>query len=171
LIDHGHDGAAGLVTVAGGKLTAWRAIAEDVAAFLGGRRRGPASDPAISGGPPVLERHDDPAAARRWRLYGSRAAEVEELVAADPWWGEPLLEGSAAIRAELAHAFDREWAATLADAIVRRLALGFGPDLGRRAAAAAASVARQRLGWDEERIAHDLAQFESERAERVLPET
>lgn len=170
LIDHAQDGAAGLITVAGGKLTAWRAIAEDVAAFLGGRR-GPASDPTIPGGPPVLERHDDPAAARRWRLYGSRAAEVDAIVAADPWWGEPLFEGSAAIRAELAHAFDREWAGSLADAVVRRLALGFGPDLGRDAATAAASLARQRLGWDEERIANEMAQFESERAERVLPET
>lgn len=171
LTEHADDGAAGLVTVAGGKLTAWRAIAEDVATLLGDPRRGPSSHGTIRQRPPMQELHDDPAAARRWRLYGPRAAELEELVAADPWWGEPLVEGSAAIRAEVAHAFDREWAGSLADAVVRRLALGFGPDLGRRAATAAASVARQRFGWDEERIGHDLAQFESERAERVLPET
>lgn len=170
LTEHAEDGAAGLITVAGGKLTAWRAIAEDVAALLGDAGGSPSSRPTIGDDPPILERPNDPAASRRWRLYGSRAAEVDGLVAADPWWGEPLVEGSAAIRAELAHAFDREWAAGLADAIVRRLALGFGPDLGRRAVAAAASVARERLGWDEGRIVHDLAQFESDRAERVLPE-
>jgi glycerol-3-phosphate dehydrogenase len=116
----------------------------------------------------MLDRHDDPAAVRRWHLYGSRAAEVDLLAAADPWWAEPLFEGSSAIRAELPHAFDREWAANLGDAVVRRLALGFGPDLGRRAAAAAASVARERLGWNQERIARDMGQFESERAEHVL---
>ena len=151
VIDHAPDGAAGLLTLVGGKLTAFRSIgAETVDRALGERDRGAlAPGPLDREVPPDPGDAADPLTRRLWRLYGARADEVRRWVADDPWWGQPLLadeEAAAvapadrAIRAEVAHAFADEWAGTVADVVNRRLALGFGPDLGRAAAEAVAGV-------------------------------
>ena len=174
LVDHAPDGAVGLTTVAGGKLTAWRSIAADVVDDLLGRHDRTALADEIIGGPPLP--HEPPPAAgpyehRLWRLYGSRAAEVASIADADPWWSLPLLSVGAAIRAEVAHAVTVEWAATVADIVLRRMALGFGPDLGRAAAEAVAAVGVERLGWHPDRAARELAAFDAENAERRVPVT
>ncbi|MFI5255232.1 MAG: glycerol-3-phosphate dehydrogenase/oxidase, partial [Candidatus Limnocylindrales bacterium] len=62
-------------------------------------------------------------------------------------------------------------AATVADVVLRRMALGFGPDLGRAAAEAVAAVGVERLGWDPGRAARELEAFDAENAERRLPTT
>ena len=107
-------------------------------------------------------------AHRLWRIYGARAAEVTAIADADPWWSLPLLPVGDAIRAEVAHALAVEWAQTLGDVVLRRMMLGFGRDLGREAAEAVAAVAVERLGWDAERVARELAAFDIENLERRL---
>jgi glycerol-3-phosphate dehydrogenase len=172
LVDHATDGAAGLTTVAGGKLTAWRSIAADVVReLLGSRDRSALADATIGGPPPPPEPSPDagPYAHRLWRLYGARAAEVEAIADADPWWSLPLLSVGAAIRAEVAHAVAAEWASTVADIVLRRMCLGFGPDLGREAAVAVAAVGVERLGWDPARVDRELEAFDAEIAEHRLP--
>jgi glycerol-3-phosphate dehydrogenase len=174
LVDHTTDGVAGLTTVAGGKLTAWRSIAADVVDELLGKHDRDALADDVIGGPPVPP-EPPPAAGpythRLWRLYGARAAEVAAIADADPWWSLPLLPVGEAIRAEVAHAVTAEWAATVADIVLRRLALGFGPDLGRAAAEAVTAVGVARLGWDPGRAARELDAFDAENAERRLPRT
>ena len=59
----------------------------------------------------------------------------------------------------------------MADIVLRRLALGFGPDLGRAAAEAVTAVGVARLGWDPGRAARELDAFDAENAERRLPRT
>ena len=108
---------------------------------------------------------------RLWRLYGARAGEVAAIADADPWWSLPLLPVGDAIRAEVAYAVGTEWAASVADIVLRRLALGFGPDLGRAAAEAVAAVGVERLGWDAAHAARELEAFDAENAERRLPAT
>jgi glycerol-3-phosphate dehydrogenase len=181
VIDHAPDGAAGLFTLVGGKLTAFRSIgAETVDRALGERDRS-----ALAPGPLDLEVPPDPGdgadpvTRRLWRLHGARAAEVLRWVADDPWWGEPLLaddEAAAAapadrvaIRAEVAHAFADEWAGTAADVVNRRLALGFGPDLGRSAAEAVAGVGVSRFGWNAARVEAELAAFDAEAEGHRVP--
>jgi glycerol-3-phosphate dehydrogenase len=172
LVDHGRDGAPGLTTVAGGKLTAWRSIAAEVVDELLGRhdRSALAADADIGhlALPPEPPAEAGPYGHRLWRLYGARANEVSAIADADPWWSLPLLPIGDAIRAEVAHALAVEWAQTLADVVLRRLMLGFGPDLGREAAEAVAAVAVERLGWDAERVARELAAFDIENLERRL---
>ena len=179
VIDHAVDGVPGLLTLVGGKLTAFRSIAaETVDRALGERDRtalrpGPLDcevppDPWADAGADA-----DPVTRRLWRLYGARADEVLRWVADDPWWGEPLLEGPEgehAIRAEVAHAFSDEWAVTVADVVNRRLALGFAPDLGRRAAQAIAGVGVSRFGWNAAIVESELAAFDAEAREHWVPE-
>jgi glycerol-3-phosphate dehydrogenase len=166
LVNHGPDGARGLYTLAGGKLTAWRAtgrfVADGVGAMLPARAR---SRVARARSPEL--RHDD--GDRLWALYGARAGEVRAIAATDPYWAEPLVPGASAIRAEVAHAIDKEWALSVADIVLRRLALGFGEDLGRSAAVAVANVCRERFGWTDARVACELAALTAETDERRLP--
>jgi glycerol-3-phosphate dehydrogenase len=171
LVDHRRDGVAGLITLAGGKLTAWRAIAAEVADLLDVRRPIGAGRgrPCVAAEPAPQPPAADPVGLRHWRLYGDRASELGELVAGDPSLGEALLDGSPATRGEVIHAVDREWAGSVSDIVLRRLALGFGADLGQAAAEAVAALARDRLGWDERRIQREMAAFEVENAERRLP--
>lgn len=173
LVDHAADGAAGLTTVAGGKLTAWRSIAAEVVDELLGHRDRRALADAVIGGPPVPP-EPAPAAGlhahRLWRVYGARAAEVTAIADADPWWSLPLLPETDAIRAEVAHAVAAEWAATVGDIVLRRLTLGFGRDLGRAAAEAVVEVGVARLGWDAARGERELLAFDRENLERRLPE-
>jgi glycerol-3-phosphate dehydrogenase len=174
LIEHKRDGAAGLVTVAGGKLTAWRSIAADVVDGILRRRDRYALRGAFGGAsalPPRPDPDEGPSAERLWRLYGARRDEVARWCEQDAWWAEPLMPGHAAVRAEVVHAVEREWAGGIADIVLRRLALGFGADLGRAAAASVAEVGRVALGWDQGRIARELRALEGENRERTLPTT
>lgn len=172
LVRHAEDGAAGLFTLLGGKLTAWRSIATAVADEVVGRHSGspprgaPTAEPSL---PPPPSAEEGATAHRLWRLYGGRVGEVHRWVNQDRWWGEPLLPGHVAIRAEVAHAFHDEWARTLADAVLRRLVLGFGADLGEAAADAVGEVAAMAIGWDEERVRSERAAFDAEIAEHRLP--
>ncbi|MET1231438.1 MAG: glycerol-3-phosphate dehydrogenase/oxidase [Candidatus Limnocylindrales bacterium] len=171
LVDHARDGAPGLTTVAGGKLTAWRSIAAEVVDELLDRRDRSALGDVDVGHltlPPEPSAAAGPYAHRLWRLYGARATEVSAIADADTWWSLPLLPVGDAIRAEVAHALAVEWAQTLGDVVLRRMMLGFGPDLGRAAAEAVGAVALERLGWDTERVARELAAFDIENLERRL---
>lgn len=171
LVDHARDGAPGLATVAGGKLTAWRSIAAEVVdELLDHRDRSALADADVGHLtlPPEPSAAAGPYVHRLWRIYGARADEVRAIADADTWWSLPLLPVGDAIRAEVAHALAVDWARTLADVVLRRLMLGFGPDLGRGAAEAVAAVAVERLGWDAERAARELAAFDIENLERRL---
>jgi glycerol-3-phosphate dehydrogenase len=168
LVDHRADGVAGLYTLAGGKLTAWRAtgrfVVDRISASL------PATRQSAPGNAPSQADGDaSDGADRLWHLYGDRAAEVRRRMSSDPYWSEAILPGSDAVRAEVAHAIEQEWAAGLADLVVRRLALGFGADLGRAAAVAVGEICRERLGWTDERVAAEIEAFDVQTEERRLP--
>lgn len=180
VVDHASEEAKGLFTLAGGKLTAWRAtgahVADRVASLLpqpSDNERStakPASapgaahsyvKPSVDAGPRTMD--------RPWSLYGPRTSELDRWTAVDAWWREPIVSGENSQRAEVAHAIDQEWARTLADIVLRRLALGFGPDLGAAAAREVATICESRLGWSSERVADELRAFDRQNEERLLP--
>src|SRR6185369_7950762 len=155
----------GLYTLAGGKLTAWRATGRFVADRIEQalpRRQAPR--PKTVSSRPTVPRDGD----RLWNLYGARAGEVATLAAGDAYWAKPLVPGCPAIRAEVAHAVENEWAVSLSDIVLRRLALGFGPDLGASAAMAVAAICRDRLGWSKSRAAAELTAFNDQNRDRRL---
>ena len=181
LVDHAPDGAGGLTTVAGGKLTAWRSIAADVVDTATGTRDGHALDAVSLTGeplPPARQRGvkdmtsgrlPGDAEARLDLVYGPYRGEVDAIRASDPWWAAPLVDGSHAVRAEVAHGTEHEWAVTLADLVMRRMALGFEPDLARRAGREAGAVLEAACGWPHDRVEADLADLERELVEHEVP--
>jgi glycerol-3-phosphate dehydrogenase len=180
VLDHRSDGARGLVTVAGGKLTAWRSISADVADRALGRKDASALDAVGLRGEPLADRRlrgtDEmrsgtlplSTAERLATIYGSYADEVLAIATEDPWWSEPLVPGKPAIRAEVAHAVRSEWAATTADIILRRLALGFDVSLAMATGAAVADVLHERMGWTVQRCMDDLEDLRRELGEHEV---
>ena len=172
---------AGVVTITGGKLTTYRAMARDtidqVDQVLDGRHRacrtkklpltGARGFRPPAPGAPALDRH---LAGR----YGTEATAVRALVAADPALGEPLVPGLPYVRAEAIYAIRQEMATTLADVLDRRTRCRL---LDRAAIAAAAeSVARlcaPEWGWDDAATAAAVtayrADLESERLAATGP--
>jgi glycerol-3-phosphate dehydrogenase len=163
LFDHAaREGVEGILSVVGGKITAYRAIAEEVVDAASRRlsRHAPsrtadevlpgarAADLAARPGDLTLE------AATRAHLtsiYGARAREVLDLVRADPSLAVPLCPHHGGMEAEIVHAVRNEWAVTLGDVLLRRNALGLSAcqalDCIDRVADRLGAV----LGWDQDR--------------------
>jgi glycerol-3-phosphate dehydrogenase len=64
-------------------------------------------------------------------------------------------------------AVTEEMARTLADVMLRRTPLGLGPCLGRDAVSEVARLMAPLLGWDEARIAAEVAAYEAILRERL----
>lgn len=157
----------GLLSVIGGKLTTFRALARHThqalrrkgialgrsrlgAAWLPGRMVGPVSLPGLAPG----------LTDRLTRIYGARAAAVVSLIAAEPWSARVLDGSTGLVAAEVLLAVRDEEALHLADVLHRRVMVGWEPDLGRGCAEAVADVMAAELGWDGDERAAELDSFE-----------
>jgi glycerol-3-phosphate dehydrogenase len=179
-----HDEVGGLISVIGGKITTWRALAEEtvdvVFELLGGEDPGCSTEEApLPGG-----RTDDwdafaerigrdsqfePGLTERLlTVYGTRTWEILELCDEEPALGERC-GGTDLLGAEVIFGFTAEHARTIADVLLRRSMVGYGPDLARDAATPAARLAAQRFGWDEQRVEEESSRFRAE-LERFRPE-
>lgn len=165
----------GLLSVVGGKLTTFRQLGEDVTNVvlrkLGVRRRpGVTRRLQFPGARAAdLGRFSDafrarsplpaPTSQRLLDIYGTRAAGVAAIAAADPALAEVIDQESGAVAAEVVFAVREEMAATLADVVARRSMLGLSGDLGVGAFDAVASVAQKYAGWSAERVSEDRAAY------------
>jgi len=117
-------GRAGMVSVAGGKLTTYRRIALDALEHLGIRNldRRPRPLPGAAGlGTLQWPVELSPATrSHLLHLYGSLAPEVLLPAAADPALLEPLVPGRPDIRAQAVYARAHEWARNDEDILRRR---------------------------------------------------
>jgi glycerol-3-phosphate dehydrogenase len=136
-------GPAGMLSVAGGKLTTYRRIALDVLgllrADLGLHRldRRPRPLPGAEGLERVSWPDDLPAATRSHllTLYGSLAPEVLEPATDDPSLLEPLRPDGLDIAAQVLYARTREWAMSANDVLRRRTTVwlrGESPEARRK---------------------------------------
>jgi len=159
----------GLVSIAGGKLTGYRRMAEQVVERVGqvlGTALAPASDamePLPGGdfdGDLAVLAHglaqsagiEVACSARLVRLYGSEAAEVVATGAA------PLVPGGRVLAGELDWAVDCEGAATLEDWVYRRSRVAlYDADECRTLLAPAAARLQERLGWSHAHRDEELA--------------
>jgi glycerol-3-phosphate dehydrogenase len=124
-------GPAGMLSIAGGKLTTYRRIAlaalEHLRGELGLHRldRRPWPLPGATGLDRVVLPQELPPAVRSQllHLYGSLAAEVLGPATEDPSLLEPLAPGAPELRAQALYAATHEWARTPEDVLRRRTTL------------------------------------------------
>jgi len=148
LFDHERrDGVAGVLSVVGGKITAYRAIAEEVT-DLAARRLGREAKTTSESS---RQRASLTAEELLPGADGSRTREIAALAAGDPSLAAPLCPHQHGVAAEIAHAVSREWAMTIGDALLRRTALGLAPCQGLDCLDTVADLMGRLLGWDAER--------------------
>jgi len=158
---------SGLLTVAGGKYTTYRHMAEvitdRVARRLGRRRRGRTRTTLLDGTPRepwtdylptasarLVMRHglDEQAGRHLILRYGRRAAEVAAFLEDAPALAQPVLAGEPDLLVEFAYQRAHEMAVQPADFLLRRTRLGLlHPLLMKNAAAVVARATLDHVGW------------------------
>jgi glycerol-3-phosphate dehydrogenase len=146
LHDHARrEGVRGLVSVVGGKITGYRAIAEEVGDLVARKLRWPRTPGSVTDSQPLPGGHltdlksyvehelwprasalglDRDQTDHLASIYGSRAPELVARVERDPRLAERVCPGEPTIAAQLEHAVEAEWALSLADVLLRRTGLG-----------------------------------------------
>lgn len=167
IFDHEtRDRVAGFITVAGGKLSMYRLMAEETAdavcAKLGVEATVPEREQPLPG-----SESDAPPAEELAAQYGITAYAAARLSRRHGCLSEAVLaEGPARLvcrcepvtEAELVHAVRHEQVRTLADAF-RRVGLGSGPCAGATCLERAATVIGRELGWSTSRAREEAVTF------------
>lgn len=158
--DEAAGGIPGLVSIKGGKITAYRAIAEEatdvVARRLGNRQRSTTATEPLPGG---RGGRRTGASSHLYDLYGSRASEIEQLAVAQPELARPLSPKYPDSAAQVVFAVRHEYCLTVSDFLRRRSLLGAAADQGWDAAPAVAAVMGGELGWSSERQKKEMEAY------------
>jgi glycerol-3-phosphate dehydrogenase len=164
------EGEDGLLTISGGKLTTYRAMAEQVVDRIDARGRRPKAHPTrrmrLAGAAGLAEARME--IARRGQgaglapevvthlldAYGADAARVVELVEGAPSLSTRLVSDLPYMRAEVAYACRAELALTVEDVLARRTHIAIEDRThGMVAVEDIAALMAEELGWpDDERI-------------------
>jgi len=149
LLDHQRaDGIPGLLSVIGGKITAYRLIAEEVADIVA-KRLG-ATTPSTT-------------AERVLPGAGEGPQRVLDLiVAGDPAFGAAVCDHASTTRAEVIRAVRDEWAVTIGDVLLRRTVIGLSACQGLDRLDAIADLIAQVARWDGPRRAAEIAAYRDE---------
>lgn len=182
--DHGKlGGPDGLISVLGGKITAYRGIAEEATDLVMERLgRHSARHTAFSPLPGGDGTPEEVAKTLRPRalgmgltdeqvdhlieLYGTRARDVLVLAERRPNLATPFCEHGPILKAQACYAALNEGAETLADVMLRRAPIGLAACLGLDCVEAAADVVGQTLRWDDERRRREAEAYRRLVAER-----
>lgn len=171
---------SGLISIVGGKLTTYRAMAAEAVDAVARRLHkldGRAIPPRaathrepLPGGemrdPLVLideleeEGHPRALAQHLVQSYGSEAPAILRLAHDEPEWRDRVAPDRPAIKAELVHAMRREMAITLGDLLIRRTHLFYEtPGNAMAEAAAVVDLAAREMRWDGPRKAAELSAY------------
>ncbi|HZU59673.1 MAG TPA: glycerol-3-phosphate dehydrogenase C-terminal domain-containing protein, partial [Solirubrobacteraceae bacterium] len=173
-----YETSSGLITITGGKLTTWRRMAKMAVDRMVERdgREAPCRTQEIPLGQPTdpagLPRIGEAGPATYELLahrYGHAAAQVLRVAAEEPALAEPILPDLPDLLAEAAFSVRHEQARTVGDVLFRRTRLGLvaGRQLSDPTCQAPVRVARamaRELGWGEDRVQEEVAQFRAEAA-------
>jgi glycerol-3-phosphate dehydrogenase len=184
LHDHGRrDGAPGLVSVVGGKVTGYRAIAEEVGDLVARKLGWPDSRQSLTDTEPLPGGHltdlESYVSAELWpragalgldreqadylgSIYGSLAPAVLERIEREPRLVRRVCENEPTIAAQLHHAVEAEWARSLGDVLLRRTGLGLRACQALDCLDSVIEVVAPLLDWD---AAEQLRQAEAYRRE------
>jgi glycerol-3-phosphate dehydrogenase len=177
LHEHKADGAAGLISIIGGKLTTAASLARDV-----GRKLGlPAAEQVLQFASPVAE-EGVASVVRQWartvaakahisescaqgiaEWHGRHALAVAHAASLDERLREPICAHSCHLVAEAVEAVAHESAITLGDILLRRVPVALGACWSAECSREAATKIGSALGWDSMRMGQELEGFEEER--------
>ena len=154
---------SGMITVAGGKWTTYRRMAEGTLDFAIQNKLLPQKECVSKGirlrGAPAFT-GAKPQTARPLSQYGTDASAVASLSAADPALAAPLDDTLPYTRAEVVYAVREEMARTIEDVLSRRTrALLLDARAAQRAAPQVAAIMARELGYGEDWIASQIAAF------------
>ncbi|MFO1186244.1 MAG: glycerol-3-phosphate dehydrogenase/oxidase [Alphaproteobacteria bacterium] len=162
------EGPGGMVTIAGGKLSAYRRMAEKVVDFAV-RKLGVKAPPAATAERPLPGAVDPASAVRPLLARGLAPESAERLVRLYGSEAESIMTDGGDIAAEARHAVKVEGAVTLEDYWVRRSARAwFSEDGGASALAPAARAMAPLLGWTAEEEASQVATCRKRLGEEML---
>ena len=88
--------------------------------------------------------------------YGTESDDVFGLVREDPSLGQPLLEESPVIGAQIVHGARSEMAQHLDDVVLRRTELGTALELGEDTLQRCADLVGRNMGWPESAVSREL---------------
>jgi glycerol-3-phosphate dehydrogenase len=169
LHDHSRrDGVGGIVSVVGGKVTGYRAIAEEVGDLVAKRfgvyQRGSATQKRpLPGGylsdlQAYIDSHVWPLASQLGldrdqvehlgSIYGSMTPRVLARAHPDPRLAARVCPDHPTILAQIAHSVEDEWALTLGDVLLRRTPIGLSACQGLDCLDQVASEMASLLCWD-----------------------
>lgn len=179
--DHAdRDGVAGFITIAGGKMTIARIMAEKTAdavcarlGVTGDDARCRTTELPLPGGERVLGAADIEGLAKRFRIplaaaarlayrHGARAETVLEEGCREPSGRDAVCTCEPVLAAEIRYAIRHEWARTLGD-LRRRVRIGMGPCQGFGCSETSAAILGLELDQDPARVMADLEAFRQER--------
>ena len=181
---------AGLVMIAGGKLTTYRIMARDAVdaavPSIGGQVRDSITDrvPLVGASGFETRTNQRVTLARRAGLhvaridhllgrYGGLIDEILDLISARPELGEPLTGAEDYLAAEIVYAVSHEGARHLDDVLTRRTRISIETfDRGVHSAEPTAALMAGELGWDAEakakEVDHYLRRVEAERQSQLM---
>jgi len=156
--------AAGVIRVAGGKLTTYREMAEDTVDQamdrLGRSGRCRTRKLKLLGADGFHEPAPESRDAHLALRYGTEIAAIRGLIDADGSLADPLVPGLPYLRAEAVHAVRSEMAVTLDDVLSRRTrARLFDRQAAADSADAVAALVAAELGWSAEHTAAEVDVF------------
>jgi len=184
LHDHSkREGISGIVSVVGGKITGYRAIAEEVGGLVA-RKLGQEEDRGsitqtrpLPGGhlddlDTYVERELWPRAAdlgldrvqaqHLGSVYGSLAPSVLAIAERDPRMAQRVCPSQPSIAAELARAVHDEWAVTLSDVLLRRTSIGLHACQGLDCLDSSAGHLAELFGWPRVERERQIAEYKRE---------
>jgi glycerol-3-phosphate dehydrogenase len=156
----------GVISVLGGKITGYRAIAEEVTNAVCRRlgaadRRSTTAETPLPGARPRPSTPDraEKVPAFLYDLYGTRAADVIRLGQAEGGLDSRLSPNYPDIAAQVVFSVRFEHCVKLSDFLRRRTLLGASADQGMDAAPAVARIMAAELNWDDARMARELDDY------------
>jgi glycerol-3-phosphate dehydrogenase len=156
----------GLISVIGGKITGYRAIAEEVTDLLckklGVDKPCQTADlplPGARGTAPDLNASDDTLHYLR-SLYGDRMRDVLQVAGTEARLLQRLAPPYPDIVAQVIFAVREEQCLNVADYMRRRSLLAFNPDQGMKAVPAVASWMASELGWNSTQTAAQIDAYQ-----------
>lgn len=170
-------GLRGLWSIIGGKLTTHRSLAEEVVTravkLLGRSAACETAETPLPGAagitfesyrkhfvrPAVSAGLSERSACRLVDVYGTRADDILALVHAKPGLAAEVDSYSGAIAAEAVHAVRGEMASSLADILLRRTMIAYGPNAGIGPDEQLLAAAGKEIGWTKARQQQELAAF------------